>query len=571
MNNGLEQIVPQVDSSAEFFEIVNDFGNPLELVREAISNSIDWGATFIKIEFSVEQIQGSRRLIIKLLDDGDGMTKDVLKNSFWGLGFSESRKLKEDGNKELIGEKGHGTKIYLRSEAVVVKTQCTSGAYESVCLNPLKSLSSRRLHEPTIKEIPHFLSDTKTGTEIIIVGYNDNERAGFVQEIVKDYIVWFTKVGSIESIFGNTRNKNFKVLLKCIDSSDFEEIPFGHYFPEEKSDIEKLFQEKEFDAADYYVKRFVYKNERLKNAPEVTFDIIISIEGDQIKREYNPMIRERMRQETGRYKVADRYGIWLCKDYIPITRINDWISGFGTGSNSITLIHAFVNCQELKLTANRGTISNTDPKILEELKSRIQEIFNEVDTFLQEKGIYTLRTWQKETTTIKQETAEYNRRVKSIKSRKKAEVKGRVFLEPQNESELFGLFMSLYSIFPDKFLFEPLDYDTTKGIDIVARNKTNNLISESEFWYIELKFILKKSFNHAFKHLRWILCWDFDKNMDDQTEFIGVEESDIRKLKIEEGENNQKVYFLENRLRANRIEVIKLKEFLKNSLNIEFL
>ena len=39
-------------------------------------------------------------------------------------------------------------------------------------------------------------------------------------------------------------------------------------------------------------------------------------------------------RDTGRYRVADRYGLWLCKDYIPIQRINDWIIGFGTGSNS---------------------------------------------------------------------------------------------------------------------------------------------------------------------------------------------------------------------------------------------
>ena len=36
-----KKIQPNVDASAEFFEIVNDFGDPLELLREAISNAID--------------------------------------------------------------------------------------------------------------------------------------------------------------------------------------------------------------------------------------------------------------------------------------------------------------------------------------------------------------------------------------------------------------------------------------------------------------------------------------------------------------------------------------------------
>jgi hypothetical protein len=49
-----EDIKPLVNSEAEFLEIASDFGNPLEIVREAISNSIDSRATNIKISFTVE-------------------------------------------------------------------------------------------------------------------------------------------------------------------------------------------------------------------------------------------------------------------------------------------------------------------------------------------------------------------------------------------------------------------------------------------------------------------------------------------------------------------------------------
>ena len=34
-------LTPQVDQTREFLEIANDFANPLDLVREAISNSYD--------------------------------------------------------------------------------------------------------------------------------------------------------------------------------------------------------------------------------------------------------------------------------------------------------------------------------------------------------------------------------------------------------------------------------------------------------------------------------------------------------------------------------------------------
>jgi len=126
-------------------------------------------------------------------------------------------------------------------------------------------------------------------------------------------------------MFGRERHKDFKVFLKCVDQDDWEEIPFGHYFPPENDNIEALFEQHSYDASDYYVKCFIKRDERLERHPEVRFDIVISVEGDAVKRDYNPMIRQRMRRDTGRYTVTERYGLWICKDFIPITKINDWV------------------------------------------------------------------------------------------------------------------------------------------------------------------------------------------------------------------------------------------------------
>ena len=400
-----KSIKPQVNAEAEFLEILNDFGNPLELLREAISNSIDANAKELWVEFTVVDLDGSKRLIIDLRDDGTGMTEEVLERDFWGLGYSSSR-LRDDA----IGEKGHGTKIYLRSEHVEVKTQTASSALLSTCDRPLANLSKGLLHEPKLTPIARFREGT--GTEIRITGYNDSERSKFVQDVVRDYILWFTKVGSIEHIFGVDRLAGFKVYLKCIGQTKFETILFGHVFPPESVAIQKLFDEKGSEAADWYVKRFIWKGKTLPNFPEVTYDLIISVEGDEIKRAYNPMIGDRRSKDKGRYRVGDRYGLWLSKDYIPIERKLDWISSFGSGSNAYVLLHAFVNCQELRLTANRGNVANTDPKIYAELQQEVAKLIAEVDTELYNNGIYTLRTWQNEERTLKGEQAEYNRRVK---------------------------------------------------------------------------------------------------------------------------------------------------------------
>jgi len=565
VDDQVEIINPNVNAVAEFLEILNDFGNPLELLREAISNTIDAGASWIKILFDVQEIDGSKRLVVVISDNGHGMTKDVIHRDFWGLGYSTSR-----DHKDAIGEKGHGTKIYLRSERIEVFTQSKDGAYYSYCDTPLRDLSKGEIHRPKIQKIENLWDHT--GTMIRIIGYNDNQRSQFVEPIVKDYLLWFTKIGSIEKEFGINKLKEFKVHLKCLDMNEEETISFGHYFPEENSDISKLFDLKSAAAADWYVKRHHWKNQRLTEHPEVMFDVIISVEGDEIKRSYNPMIRARTSNDTGRYRTSDRYGIWLCKDYIPVKRVNEWVTGFGSGSNAFVLLHGFINCQALKLTANRGDIANTDQKILDELKSSVQKLISVVDNDLNNNGIYTLRGWQEESRTLNQEKIEFQRRVKNLKNRKIAIYNNQLLLEPLNESELFGLFMRLYTLFPDSFDFEPLDYNTTRGIDLIARNKSPNLITVGEFSYIELKHILRPNkFNHAFEFLRWILCWDFDKSLQEGTEFQGIEETDIRRLCISQDKQGNTLYFLDNVRRTHKIQIIRLKELLKSSLKIEFI
>lgn len=563
MSNEWIEIKPQVNEHAEFFEIANDFGDPLEILREAIANSIDAGATWVRIAFTVEEIEGAATLVLQIDDNGSGMSFEILSNDFWGLGFSRARE-----DKDKIGEKGHGTKIYLRSERVVVRTQAVDEAAESLCDRPMRSLTKRECHSPRIRKIDKY-QDT-TGTSIRIEGYNQNERSQFVQDVVKDYLLWFTKVGSIESVFGIDRFSGFKVYLKCLDVDDFEEISFGHVFPPENSNIERLFDAHGPDAAALFVKTHKWEG-RLERLPEVTFEAVVCVEGDQAKRTYNPMIRERIRGGTGRYRVADRYGIWLCKDFIPIQRVNEWITGFGTGSNSFVLLHGFVNCQTLKLTANRGSIANTDTKVVDELRRTTQQLLERVDKDLHRNGLFTLLDWQKETRTLSQEKAEFDQRTKSVTQKAVARLDGHVLLEPQNESELFGVFVAVHALHPEIFEFEALDYNTTRGIDIIARNKTQDRVSECRFWYVELKYLLREKFDgHAFRNIRWIVCWDFHKSANTDSEFRSIEETDVRRLKVSRDIPGHTTYFLDSGTAATKIQVIKLKEFLKESLGLEF-
>lgn len=51
---------PKVDSAQEFIEIAFDFSNPLDLVREGISNAFDAKAKNIILDFDVIQEYGEK-------------------------------------------------------------------------------------------------------------------------------------------------------------------------------------------------------------------------------------------------------------------------------------------------------------------------------------------------------------------------------------------------------------------------------------------------------------------------------------------------------------------------------
>ena len=57
-------------------------------------NAYACGATEFKIIIT--------ELVIELIDNGTGMSRDTIINHFWNLGDSKSR-----GNQYAIGEKGH--------------------------------------------------------------------------------------------------------------------------------------------------------------------------------------------------------------------------------------------------------------------------------------------------------------------------------------------------------------------------------------------------------------------------------------------------------------------------------
>lgn len=578
-----EAINPKVNEVAEFLEIAGDFGDPMEIFREALHNAYDWHANKFFIYLSVELIDGKEKFVITMKDNGVGMSRETIINNFWALGNSGT-KVNGKRDENTIGEKGHGTKIYLRSDKITVTTFDGVKAYISECEGAFSNLTAQKMHTPRIRELEE---PCEKGTTIRIEGYNMSNGLGvYTQDIIKDYLYWKTKLGSIECEFSGKPKPNFTVYLHALDAEryslndeGYEELQFGHIFAKENSNINALFNKYGTDAVDHFVKKYVYQDQTLESRPDIKYDVVIYVEGDEAKRAYNPLIRNRSNKNRGQYRVADRYGIYLCKDYIPIQRVNDWITNFGTGSNSVVMLHGFINCQKLKLTANRGSVANTYLPVQLELKKALSDILDKINIDFYKNELVTLQKWQNETKTKEIEKASFDKRKKLICSKRyftietvdesKPETKiVRTFLEPRNEAELYGLFISIYTLYPSKFDFEPLDYDESIGIDLIARNKTNNRIADCEYWYVELKYILsaKREFNHSFDNIRVVVCWDYD--LGDGGRISSSAGDKDRIFHICE-ENGKKMYFLDSNTSQIKIQVIPLRRMLEEELGVQ--
>ena len=553
------KIEPKVNTIWEIKEIADDFMNPLEIFREAISNAYDAGAKEIDIQVYINKNNEYDNLTIKISDDGKGMTEEQLRN-FWNLGYSEKRN--EEG--ELIGSKGHGTTIYLKSKYIQVKTTSENDAFESICINPSQSLRNNQNYSPKTKRIEKY---EKTGTEITLEGYvqDESDYKYFQQNVIKDYIMWFTKHGSFEKEIGKNNYADNIIKLKAFDEPE-EIISFGHVFPAENTDIEKLKEKYYSCASDYYVKRFV-KSSCISNYPNYKYDMVIYVEGTGAKKEYNKMISDNKKnQVVGAYKIADRYGLYLCKDYFPIQKINEWISSFGTGSNSYGLLHGFINCQQFDLTANRGSISVKNREVMEALKEEVQEVLQEIqkDIYKSEKGLDILNSYKDEIRTKEVEENEFEKRKKRIKQKEIYKHKNVLLYEPKNESELYYVYSILNTLYPEEFEFESLDYNSSNGIDMIVQPKKQS-VRDPEYKYVELKYMLSKNeFNHSFKNISYILCWDIDKNIEDGATFSSKVDGDEwiyrpgnNKIFLDSGESNVK------------IEIIKLKDIFDKHINRE--
>lgn len=554
-------ITPKVNDAQEFIEIAQDFSNPLDIVREGISNAFDAHAHNIIMDFSVITECGEKVLRITIGDDGRGMDEEGLR-SFFDLGNSLNKH-----DSEAIGEKGHGTKVYFNSKKIDVISAKDGIKYHAVMSEPKRELYNHQI--PLVNVTSEVDKKMNAGTSIVILGYNNNRRDKFTHAQLKDYVLWFTKMGSVEKQFGILKNEGVVLKLKGVDRDEFETIEFGHIFPDESKKVEELFNTHMVDAPKWYCRRFI-RTGCLRNQPEVKYQAVFYVEGVKIKYGYNPMLRRSgYSAPEGAYTVQERYGVWLCKDYMPIQRKNDWITSRGS---EYTKLHAFVNCQDLKLTANRGSVDNTPSELLQDLRDAVREIYDEITQGDEWNELEWLESEVDAYNTLEKEKKDFKRRIDKVNRAKIAKYEGINLVEPQQENGVFAIFMLLSNYNPSLFPFTIVDYDTHSGIDVIAKAKDEMPIKSSKLYYVEFKKYLQKDFNHSFDNLHSIICWDVNTSEVSNN----CEVRDIgnrgRTLKIiqPEGKGDYTRYYLDSLRSERKIEVFVLKYYLEEKLGIVF-
>lgn len=534
----------QINKGYELYQIITDFGDPLEIFREAFQNSYDAEATkvFCRV-YQKDRISGSD-LIIDIWDNGNGLSRDKV-SCFFDLANSTKIDENKIQIKGKLGYKGHGSKIFFNSKCVQICSKRNNDYWAIQLDEPLSQIEKKETFYYSEFCKPDKLNislpnEWNSGFMLRIIGHKQfntqHTKFKLNHMNLRDYIKWYTVFGTIRTLNDkDLANKNITLYLSGLEISNFEHdysdpqkidpkpqfaniedtkyeiIQLGHYFPEPRyseSEMKKYARKIKSSKPYYeYYNRLIY-NENVSCGNNVNFRFIINIEGYETKRLYDILLTKRGKSRTEiTHTDSDRYGIWACKGGIPVEKIDDWVEG---GKGTYSFMQAFVDCDDFQLTANRGSVRNSDIEKIQIIKEAINNILNnkKIKDLIQERS--DIEKLETQISSIEEDGKSLNDRYSySKKSRYIYLPNGITLKEPTklksgySESETFSLFISLTTIFPDLFPFTLLDYNTTKGIDCVVD-------VQGYPKYIEFKGTMHNKINHPFRYIYKFICYDME-------------------------------------------------------------
>lgn len=456
---------PKVNEVNEFIEIASDFENPLEVIREALSNSYDAEAEKVTIEIEQDK-EGRNTLIIE--DDGHGMDKHDLE-SFFDLGNSNKH--------DAIGYKGHGTKIYYKSDKIRVETVKDGTRIESVMKRPWEKLNNREL--PTYS-VDTTKTDASSMTRIEVHGFRAGQGFGPQQltyNKIEHYIKWKTIGGSTAHYFTDDFHELDIIvqLSERIDDSQSKlETDNRLNFADENRDPDGALVAEEMCK--------VYPPRRLTipvNDREITVEIVGMIGGKEA------------RNELPTYgKHSAQFGVWLAKDHIKVERYNDAIGA----DNEFFHFFFVANCQDLELSANREKIRNKSGDVY-------QAIIDELDRFMTK---VCQDPWYKhyiERRKLEDKKRSIQTQASSLEARRQR-MQERDGFEPSNPAEVIAA-LERYSANSAPVELQLADFQPNEDVNAILR-------TESGYENAALEVKLSDFFEEetALAHIDRLICWE---------------------------------------------------------------
>ncbi len=512
---------PGVNEAKEFLEIAKNFRDSKEIIREALSNSWDAGASKVALKFDLIQIPGThrRKIVVSITDDGEGMssTKRGEANTseledFFSLGYSN----KPYGS---IGTKGHGTKIYYKSSGMFVDTWKNGKHIRAETeVPPWKTLRNGIV--PTYR-YDEDVADGK-GTTIVVDGFEGKQYEFEFNSLttLAQYIQWYTVLGSFSQYFGSP--KRMDVELKPANSPIPTpiSIPFGFKFPNENLDLA--------NGSSKYCKLFGPKTIECGQTEEenpVTINVIGAILGEE-NRASVPHTYEMM-------------GLWLCKDFIRVERNNLIMEEVFKGQYWYRNMLIFANCQQFDLTANRDTVRSD-----QEYDLAIKAIKNFLDGIRGDKDWEAYKEAKNKEEEQKKEEQEKEREAREILRRagelakRLNEYKGRPDLnapdlvnapvkEPRSEAETSLLLQAMISSKHSGIDFRIGEYKTSMGTDLIVECVSKGIPLLA---LVEIVVTLEKLFtwSHPPERIHKVVCWELGKVQEKQA-FTNGEEAKLTK------------------------------------------
>ncbi|GKU27552.1 hypothetical protein CFOLD11_43790 [Clostridium folliculivorans] len=503
----MEKCIPLVKDASLYKEIAKNIVNPLEVPREAISNSIDAEAKNINIEL---YRNNEGLFCIDFIDDGIGMGRNEMER-FFNLGDS----CKDTRN---IGEKGLGTKIFFRSKRITVISQKENSERTiAVMDDPWENLSNGKVPVYTIDNDAPIVGND--GTSVKIEGYLiDNPEKYFNFYTLKDYILWFTAGGSFKNLFAtyselNRYVKNMQVAPRIFINDKIqqvrEEIGGTHHFYPPQENPKEDEHEKVYRKSVNYCRHFgPYHRSTNINGEYVSFQMYGTVSGVNCRKSICKLRHSE--------RLKNRFGVYLAKDFIPVTKKSSLIT-----NPNYHHFHLVVNSQNFELTADRNNISNQDDPKVKWILSSAKKIIDEDILPIAESVYFKMRKEEECQAQIQDKNLALKNRLINFSKLQGLNIDDIPIKKvPDNESQVALLLTSLLSNNKFKQHIKYIDsiahYSQHSTTDLICINNEGNPL------LVEMEFLLSNIFkhDHPYETFDCIVCWKIDIEVNEKKKLI---------------------------------------------------